>query len=360
MDQKLHKKLLKRREEGTLRSLSLFEGGIDFFSNDYLGLAKCPSFSKADKQYGGTGSRLISGSSKEALDSEAFLAGFFSTESALIFNSGYDANLGFFSCVPQKGDTVIYDKHIHASIRDGLQLSQAKSVGFAHNDMIQLERLVQNATGTKYVVVESLYSMDGDIAPLKDITTICNKYNAWFVVDEAHACGVFGEMGRGIVDALGLNESVFARIITFGKAYGAHGAAIIGSQRLREYLVNFARSFIFTTALPPDSYERIRQMVGITDLDNRRGLLQGNIKLFRELSVDLECISEINSPIQIIRIGDVEKAISLANKLREFEINVKAILSPTVPTGHEGLRICLHSFNSKDEINTLVKLLKKP
>ena len=175
MDQKLQDKLNKRIVEGTLRSLSSFEGFIDFYSNDYLGFSKIKIKSENASKYGSTGSRLISGTSNESLSAEEFLADFFNSESSLIFNSGYDANLGFFSSVPQRGDFVFYDEYIHASIRDGLRLSFATSNSFKHNNLVDLELKLSKVSGVKYVVVESLYSMDGDIAPLIDIVELCTK-----------------------------------------------------------------------------------------------------------------------------------------------------------------------------------------
>ena len=190
MDQKLLNKLIKRKEEGTLRSLSSFEGMIDFFSNDYLGLSKVSI--KEEHTHGATGSRLISGTSSFALEVEKEFANFFKEENALLFNSGYDANVGFFSSIPQRGDTILYDEFIHASVRDGIRLSFAQSFSFLHNNVEDLENRIINAKGTVYVAVESLYSMDGDIVPLREVHRLCEKYDAYLVIDEAHSSGVYG------------------------------------------------------------------------------------------------------------------------------------------------------------------------
>ena len=181
------------------------------------------------------------------------LADFHKAESGLIFNSGYDANLGLFSCIAKKEDTLICDELIHASIIDGCRLSYANRFRFAHNDVEDLEDKLRRSKGNIFVAVESVYSMDGDMAPLKEIAAVCKKYNASLIVDEAHATGLFGDQGRGLVSQHGLEQEVFARVHTFGKALGCHGAVILGSETLRNYLVNFARSFIFTTALPVHS-----------------------------------------------------------------------------------------------------------
>ncbi len=195
LDQRLKEKIAKREQEGTVRSLSLYEKFTDFFSNDYLGLSKIEFTSQ--KNGGSTGSRLISGNSVQAEQCEQFLAQFFHAEAGLVYNSGYDANLGFFGSVPQKADTVIFDEKIHASIRDGVRLSFANSFSFRHNDTADLRAKINRAIGTIYVAVESLYSMDGDMAPIGEIAKICEEKGAYLVVDEAHASGVFGMNGKG-------------------------------------------------------------------------------------------------------------------------------------------------------------------
>jgi len=355
MDQKLLNKILKRKEEGTLRSLSSFEGMIDFFSNDYLGLAKIETNGVFD--HGATGSRLISGTSKIVLNAEKELSNFFNSESALLFNSGYDANLGFFSAVPQRGDTIVYDELIHASVRDGIRLSFANSVSFLHNDTEDLVRKINSAKGTIYVAIESLYSMDGDLSPLRKISKICEKHNAYLIIDEAHSSGVLGENGKGFVNALGLENKVFARLITFGKAYGSHGSVILGSNELTEFLINFARSFIYTTALPDATVARNKEIVRMKDLNERRLKLQSNLAYFRSSFKHEGLISEVNSPIQILQIGNIKEVSVLAKKIQDRGIAVKAIFSPTISKGKERLRLCIHSFNTKNEIDVLVKVL---
>lgn len=356
MDQKLKDKIAKRKLEGTLRSLSSYNDYIDFFSNDYLGLSRV-EIPMDENRFGATGSRLISGTSNEALQAEKSLAHFFNSEAGLIFNSGYDANLGFFSAVPQRGDLILYDELIHASVRDGIRLSFASNHSFRHNDLLDLEKQLKNANGTVYVAVESLYSMDGDLAPLKEISSLCNTYGAYLIVDEAHAAGVFGKEGRGLTDEFGVTDSIFTRLITFGKAYGSHGAIILCSNELKEYIYNFSRSFIYTTALPPSSYSRIEFIAEYQDIPNRIKQLQENIRFFRDNLQDLDLISDQSSPIQIIE-GDIHKIKSIENQLKKQNIAVKAIYSPTVPKGKERLRICIHSFNTKEEILVLLNQIR--
>ena len=345
--------LENRKESGSYRFLSLFKGFVDFYSNDYLGLSrKLKAESQKFDRLGSTGSRLISGNSIEAENCEQLLAEFFQSESALVFNSGYDANIGLFSSVPQKGDTVIYDSLIHASIRDGIRLSHAKSFSFLHNNLQDLEKKLKISEGSIFVAVESLYSMDGDVCPVDDVIALCDKYNAFLIVDEAHAVGVLGEQGKGVT----YNKNVFARVVTFGKGYGFHGAAVLGSDDLKNYLINFARSFIYTTALPVHDYITIQKQIKNSQDGHLRNDLQEKITYFRD-QLKYNWISDSHSPIQIIETPGVENAIKLAKKLQENNFAVKAILSPTVPEGHERIRICLHAFNSKEEIEKLAEIL---
>lgn len=357
MDSKLEDKLTKRKEEGTMRSLSFLSASSDFYSNDYLGFSKINSIEIASRENGGTGSRLISGNSPEAVRCEKSLARFFNAETALVLNSGYVANLAVFSALPQRGDTIIYDENIHASVRDGIRLSIANSFAFKHNSTEDLLRKIKHASGSIYIAVESLYSMDGDFAPLAEIVAISNEKNAYLIVDEAHACGVFGKNGRGIVDLLGLNEAVFAKVVTFGKAFGAHGACVLGEKKMIDFLVNFARPFIYTTAMPPKDYARIEQMVLWDGLQDQQQLLQQNCVFFRTELKSNNLISAINSPIQMLRIGDINKLKNISLELAKENISVKPIYSPTVKKGDESLRICIHSFNSFAEIQKLCSVV---
>jgi 8-amino-7-oxononanoate synthase len=355
MDQKLIDKLDKRIEEGTYRSLSSFEGHVDFWSNDYLGFAK-KDF-PISKSEGGTGSRLISGNSSAAEKCEETLAHFFEVESALVFNSGYNANLGFFGCIPQKGDTVIYDAKIHASVKDGLRISFANSHSFIHNDSQDLKKKIKQAEGTVYVVVEALYSMDGDMAPLGRIHEVCQEENAYLIIDEAHSCGVYGQAGKGISGLLQNDSKVLARIVTFGKAYGWHGAAVLCSTKLKEFLINFSRPFIYTTALPASDYEQIELRVTSNDVTDQQNRLHQNIQFFRENFQHKDLVSEVNSPIQILRFSTNKNLEARTKKILDRKMAIKPILAPTVKAGDEGLRICIHSFNTESEILALIKCL---
>jgi len=359
MDLKLLEKLERRRKEGTIRSLSLSKLNIDFFSNDYLGFAQDGlKTNKEFKTRGATGSRLLSGNSEEALSCETFLAKHFNVDSTLVFNSGYSANLSLLSTIPQRCDTILYDELVHASIRDGIRLSFAKAISFNHNDLNDLETKLKLASGSVYVVVETLYSMNGDISPLNEIAKLSSKNNAFLIVDEAHSVGVFGDNGRGLIQELELESNIFARVITFGKAYGFHGAAILGSKDLIDFLINFARPFIYTTGLPSSDYNIIESLVNNKSIQTRQSALQSNIEFFRKDLIDKQQYpSDLKSPIQIIQTENIKNTIELAERMRNNGIYTKPIFSPTVPKGKECIRICLHSYNSKEEITLLKTLL---
>jgi len=369
-------KLEQRTANNSLRKLSLPNTLIDFASNDYIGFAKSETIFNETHSYlienkiiqnGATGSRLLSGNHKVYEEAENYIAKFHQVESALIFNSGYDANVGFFGAVPQRNDIILFDELSHASIRDGIQLSNAKSYKFQHNDFEDLERLLlklstdnQQPT-TIFVVTESVFSMDGDTPNLEELVQISNKYNCNLVIDEAHTLGVFGACGEGLVQMLGLQDSVFARIVTFGKGLGCHGAAIIGSNELKNYLVNFARSFIYTTGLSPHSVATILVAYQHLEIENNAlEKLRNNIIHFNQEKNILglkPMFVRSKSAIQSAIIPGNQNVKSIANQLQEKGFDVKAILSPTVPEGQERLRFCLHSYNSKEEISEVLGLL---
>ncbi|MES2576702.1 MAG: pyridoxal phosphate-dependent aminotransferase family protein [Bacteroidota bacterium] len=367
----LSAKLEIRKQNNALRKLPLSSKKIDFSSNDYLGFSQSEIIFKETHQHlitnniiqnGATGSRLLSGNHKLYQETEDFIANFHKSESALIFNSGYDANVGFFSAVPQKNDLILYDELCHASIRDGIQLSNAKAYKFNHNDFEDLEKLIlRNPNTNIYIVTESVFSMDGDCPNLEELVQLSDKYNCYLVVDEAHALGVFGTEGEGFVQMLGLQNHVFARIMTFGKGLGCHGAAILSSIELRDYLVNFARSFIYTTGLSPHSVATILVAYQHLKKDSASILkLRENIVFFNQEKNMLglkPLFVRSKSAIQSAIIPGNEKVKAIANLLQEKGFDVKAILSPTVPEGQERLRFCLHSYNSQQEISEVLRLL---
>jgi 8-amino-7-oxononanoate synthase len=358
---KILKKLSLREEQNSLRSLKIKNDLIDFCSNDYLGFAKTPSVNKL-AHHGATGSRLISGNSSQFEILEQKIAKLHHAEAGLIFNSGYDANIGLFSCIADKGDTIIYDQYIHASIRDGIRLSNARSFSFEHNDVSSLEKKLQRAEGHVLVAIESIYSMDGDEAPLKKIIELCEKFEASVILDEAHATGVVGKHGLGLAQTLGVESRIFARIHTFGKALGSHGAIILGSNEFRTYLINFARSFIYTTALSEHNLNTIEcAYERLIDADEVINKLHHNIRLFQSLlSKKLKAkLIPSSSPIQCILVPGNENVRRVETELQNKRLDIRAILHPTVQQEAERIRICIHSFNTEEEIKTCVKCLEK-
>ena len=378
---KLKEKLRERKASGSLRALREQDGLVDFSSNDYLGYARHKGIASWTAQLlsesetllnGATGSRLLTGNHKLYSELEKILEKLHEAP-VLVFNSGYDANIGFFASVPQRHDLVFYDELAHASIRDGIRLGLAKSFKFRHNDLEDLREQLKKIRTSKpsqevsgrecYVVTESVFSMDGDSPDLEALCKLCAGHGCRLVVDEAHAIGVFGPGCIGLMQAKGLQEQVFARILTFGKAMGAHGAAIAGNGLLKEYLLNFARSFIYTTALPPHSIAGLQAACHFSSTDSAGALfekLRENIDFFRQglasqgltkyfhpsESAIHSCIIPGNS-----RVGEV------AGAMRDAGFDLRPILAPTVPEGKERLRFCLHSFNTREEIEAVQHLL---
>lgn len=371
--QSLTNKLAQRETAHALRKLPEPNTRVDFSSNDYLGFSKSNKIfndahdyllSKGIMANGATGSRLISGNHSLYSEAEAYISRYHLAESALIFNSGYDANVGLFSSVPQKGDIILYDEYIHASIRDGIRLSLAKAYKFSHNDPEDLERLLKNVSvennGEIYVVTESVFSMDGDSPNLNKLLFLTEKYNARFIVDEAHALGVFGNKGEGLTQSLNIGDKVFARIITFGKGLGCHGAAILGSAQLKAYLVNFARSFIYTTGLPPHSLATILTAYNYLEKNPKEQQeLKSIISFFTSEVGRLQLDNFIysNSAIHCVVIPGNERVKHIAWALQDNGFDVKPILSPTVPEGQERLRFCLHSYTDEMHVTQVLELL---
>jgi len=361
----MKKKLDERLTAGNLRFLKPQNHLADFCSNDYLGFARSPLLKAAIEAEiknnelalnGSTGSRLLSGNSDYAMALEKDIARLHQSEAALLINSGYDANLGLFSSLPQRGDTIITDELIHASIIDGARLSYANRYTFRHNDLQSLEDKLKQAKGICYVAIESVYSMDGDTPPIAEILNLTDQYNAHLIVDEAHAVGVYG---FGLIGNA-LKDRIFARVVTFGKALGCHGAVVLGSNTLKEYLVNFARSFIYTTAASFHQLASVNMayelLLKAADEIER---LQLNILHFKQNinSDEHYPLIKSDSAIQCIVLKSNEKAKLLAERLQNNGLDVRPILSPTVPAGSERIRICLHSFNTKNEISLLTNLI---
>lgn len=441
MESRLKEHLDRRHREGNLRSLmpkptaqSRPTTLIDFASNDYLGLARSQhqhalvqsaynehltsqSMSESLPILGATGSRLLSGDSSLARSLEVHLATIHNRPAALLCNSGYDANLSVLSSMPyREGDSIVMDELVHNSLVMGVRMGRLKGDRvflFKHNDLVDLGRVIRTIQqkspeqSSILVIVESVYSMDGDIAPLGEMLDICKQTGATLMVDEAHGLGIYGRTnvqdmfldsnqsihptnaadgeneqdsssndvigGTGVLAALNLERhpSLFCSIHTFGKAAGCHGAIIAGSNTLISYLVNYARPFVYSTALPPHSLISIRQsynsMTGL-DGEKQRDTVFKWVRLFRRDI--LKGLSALNisdqgikllpspSPIQALIVPGNQNCIGVCKHLREVGgLDVYPIRSPTVPKGEERIRIILHAHNTEDEIRRLVQLV---
>lgn len=363
MNQRLIQLLENRERNDALRTLQKRSRSVDFSSNDYLGLSSNlsllnrieDSFNSSKYQFiGSGGSRLLAGTHDYHVILENFLASFHKSESALLFNSGYTANLGLFSCLPQKGDTVIYDELIHTCIKDGVRLSNSRFFSFKHNDLESLKKKVQISSGTVYVVVESIYSMDGDIAPLKGIVELSKQYGFNVIVDEAHSTGIYGD-GAGMCVDLGLDKYIFARVHTFGKAIGTHGACIVGSKLLKSFLINFSRPFIYTTSQPLHGLIATHEAYKfIADFPELIEDLHIRVKHFKN---KLGFVSQNITPIQPVFLEGNSSIKEMAHELVIKGFDVRPVLSPTVPIGKERLRICIHANNTIQQIDDLAKVL---
>ncbi len=361
--------LQKRKDNSSLRKLSVSENLIDFCSNDYLGLASNSMLANLvlkeleihkPKVLAATGSRLLSGNHSYHLELENQMAGFFKGDAALLFNSGYAANSALLSTVAKKNDLILYDEYSHASIKEGYRLSYATQYSFKHNNVDDLISKLEKFTTFEavFIVVESVYSMDGDICPLDKISQVAKKYNANLIIDEAHSTGIFGKYGEG----LSVNIDAFAKVFTFGKAIGAHGACVVGSQELKEYLINFAQGFIYTTALPYHSVKTLRiHLEYLKQNPELQNQIRSKIQYFRSQLIEFAFTEflESDSCIQACLVQGNEKCKNVAQELQKNGFDVRPVLSPTVPKGKERLRICLHLYNTNSQIIDLLTLLKK-
>ncbi len=363
------------RDLATLRSASQLRrlehsSGIDVFSNDYLGLSTHPRLKEAivaalaaGLGVGSTGSRLLSGNAPIWEELEAEFAAFLGTEAALFFNSGYAANLGLLTAVLRPEDLVFSDECNHASLIDGIRLSRAHKVVFPHSDLDFLEdhlRASSTQAGRKFIVVESVFSMEGDRAPLEDLLALADRYGADLIVDEAHAIGVFGPEGRGLVALAGGNGRVLATLHTCGKALASAGAFVCGSETLKQYLVNHARTFIFSTALPPYIAAQVRAAMTLARAaDDRREKVAGWAAFLRG-SLQEAGFSTGRSDSQIVPVvlGQNGLALDFAEELRRQGFEVRAIRPPSVPAGTARLRLSVNAKLSAEVLQRLVEVMR--
>ncbi|MBI4308895.1 MAG: 8-amino-7-oxononanoate synthase [Candidatus Omnitrophica bacterium] len=343
---------------------------INFCSNDYLGLANDPRLysaaSRAMAQYGfGAGaSRLVCGNMAPHEELETALADLKKTQSALVFNSGYAANTGAISALFGRGDIIFADKFNHASIVDGIILSRAEFKRYPHGDMQALEEALKQSTGYKkrLIVTDSVFSMDGDAAPLNTIVALARRYDAWVMVDEAHAFGVLGENGGGLAEAMGLGADIDIQMGTLSKAAGCLGAYVCGGKELREYLINHARSFIYTTAMPPALAAAARCAVGIIggpEGQQRREQLKSNAGYIRTglKALGFDTMNS-NTPIIPVLVKNAARAVAMSGRLLEQNIFVQAMRPPTVPVYAARLRVTVTATHTKEDLDCLLEGMK--
>ncbi|KAI4714448.1 hypothetical protein J4E89_000128 [Alternaria sp. Ai002NY15] len=395
LQNKLQELLDRRRTNATLRNLTLpLQNQTDFSSNDFLSLSTSPQLKseylqelqRIDLPLGSGGSRLLDGNSTYAEQLEQEIANFHGAASGLLFNSGFDANAGFFASVPQPGDMILYDELVHASVHDGMRLSRAgKTIAFEHNSISALKNAliavlgenegVRDKSCNVFVALESIYSMDGDVCPLKEMVEVVEEVlgpeRGYIVMDEAHSTGVLGPEGRGLVCELGLEKRIFARLHTFGKAVAANGAILLGSDTLRHYLINYARPLIYTTFLSYPSLALIRSSYRLLQ-SGQSAKLQAHLQhLTQHLYTSLIYLQKHSksasqaltipsacprSPIFAVQLA---RPKVLASFLQTHGMMVRAVVPPTVPLGTARVRICLHAGNTSAEVDRLVELLGK-
>jgi 8-amino-7-oxononanoate synthase len=375
IQRRIEGELAKLREAAQFRRLSASEG-VSFCSNDYLGLARDPRLREATREaveraarVGSTGSRLLSGNAEEWEGAESEFAEFAGTEAALYFTSGYAANVGLLSAVLQPGDTVFSDAANHASLIDGIRLSKAEKVIYPHGDLraleVELVRVRDGASGrgerfgARVIVSETTFSMDGDSPELAGLCDLAGRYDAEVILDEAHSTGVSGPQGRGLAAACGRERDALAVMHACGKALGSAGAFVCGSAVLKSYLINHARSFIFSTAAPPYLAGQIRAAVQLArEADDKRGHL-------RELSINLRgrlgaadfSVPAGDSPIVPVIIGDNAAALQYAEYLQDRGFDVRAIRPPTVAEGTSRLRLSLTANLTHEDIERVAECI---
>ncbi|MFJ7887030.1 8-amino-7-oxononanoate synthase [Lysinibacillus xylanilyticus] len=381
MDHWFQRELQLIEEKGLTRKLRSFSNGNEseiimngkkfllFSSNNYLGLATdfrlIKKASEGISKYGtgAGGSRLTTGNFviHEQLESE--IAYFKKTEATIVFSSGYLANIGVISSVMKAGDMIFSDAWNHASIIDGCRLSQAKTIVYEHADMVDLEYKLRKShgDGKKLIVTDGVFSMDGDIAPLPEIVALAKKYNAYIMIDDAHATGVLGSDGRGTADYFGLKDEIDFTVGTLSKAIGAEGGFVSTSSIAKNYLLNSARSFIFQTGLSPSAIEAAREGISIIQNEpERREQLLNNAKYLRlKLQESGFVVKEGETPIISLLIGDSHEAIQFSEKLMDEGVFIPAIRPPTVPKGSSRLRITVMATHKKEQLNTVIDKIKK-
>ncbi len=365
LDQTLAQELARWEAAGLRRTLANGRTGVDFVSNDYLGLARHPEVVEAARRAllehgaGARASRLLGGGSVEHERAERAAAEWLGTDAALLFPSGYQANLGLVGALVERGDALFSDEKNHASLVDAARLSRARVFVHRHLDLEELERALERARTARrrLVLTEGVFSMDGDAPDLAALARICERHDAWLAVDEAHAAGLLGPHGRGASAAHGSESpALAARIVTGGKALGVGGAFVVGSATLREHLLNRARSFLFTTAPPPATAAALARAIELAQvMDAERELV---LRRARDLAERLG-LPRPAGAIVPYPVGDAKEALELAGALSRQGLDVRAVRPPTVPSDESALRIVVHAFNTDAECDDLARALAK-
>jgi 8-amino-7-oxononanoate synthase len=360
LESRVRGRLAQLKAAGLWRSLHP-PCGFDFSSNDYLGLAGHPLLverlaqAAAREGCGSTGSRLLRGERESFQNIERRFAGFKGTERALYFSSGYLANLAVMTTLTEQGDVLLSDDRNHASLIDGMRLSRARRVVFAHNDAREVARLLRELpdSGERFVVVESLFSMDGDMAPLAEYARICRAAGASLIVDEAHAVGVYGARGSGLIEACGVDADVCVSVNTAGKALGVSGAFAAGPAWAIDYLIQRARPFVFSTAPPPALAAALEASLDLVERDpERRQTLAALARRLRSRLAEAGIAAgPSTSHIISVVIGENDRAVDVARALQAGGFDVRAIRPPTVPPGTARLRISVNVGLSEDTID---------
>lgn len=390
LDAQLAGALERRRAAGTRRALRLGDPSeaarlsclVDFSSNDYLSLARSPALRAAlvarlqrdATALGSTGSRLLDGDSIAHTKLEHRLAAYFRAPSALLFNSGWDANVSLLTTLPQPGDLVVYDALVHASVHDGMRASRAAScISFEHNDPSDLDAVLAGALADSvvrnvFLVLESVYSMDGTLCALQPLADVLSRHvpraeARHILVDEAHAAGVYGAGGRGLCDALGCAHVPSARLITFGKALGCAGAVVLCPPLWRDYLLNYARPLIFSTALSPTAVATIDIVLDALEAGEADRLAhvlhERTAQLYARLGIGPAATSGALPPAPIVPVRSAAPR-ELAARLQQAGFLVRPVTYPTVPRGEERVRVCIHAHNTAKEVDALAMALSPP
>ncbi|MDR2580853.1 MAG: 8-amino-7-oxononanoate synthase [Fibromonadaceae bacterium] len=361
-------KLAEKRKNGMFRFLSQPKG-LDFSNNDYLGLANHFEIAKAAADAyiklgaGSKGSRLLGGNHKIFEETESWLAKWKGTEAALIFNNGYNANLGIISAFCDSKTHLFCDRLSHTSILDGYAMSSGKLHRFKHNDPADLEKALQKVKEDEFklIAVEAIYSMDGDIAPLKEYAELAEKYGAMLYVDEAHSDGILGPGGKGLIAELDLEAKVHLSLTTFGKAYGTMGACIFGSKLLIDYIINNARSFIYSTAISPGTVAAIQKAVEVSARDSfrRESVLRVSADFRQRVrEAGFNCLQSETQIVPIV-LGTIDKALKCRDFLAENGFHAACIRPPTVPNGTARLRINISAAHKEEDVKRLAETLAR-